>query len=345
MRFETTLSNKCHEKIGSKMLQDIEEPGALALLTRNMSEVVYMCTGPDDKSLRMLNNTLHSIAKLGMSEQTFVVADSLETCKQIPMHRCVWSSRVTVPRPGRSISLDKFWDWRFRFYYVKKRLLADLVRLDKAAIQTDTDTYWFRNPFPVLRKMNSSIVLQSDGPFANAGLMYARPGSPEALIMLDDVAWRIQLFQNRPSVVKRIVPFASEPYYANSDDQTILNDAMQSAVLGLKTFLGSTARFEAKNRYNNNRGPDWHDTAEYTRNARQLETMKERSKRDRIRFLGRMHSYVKYPVSMSDSIAIAPSHLFSHLVRDRSRVFVMHLAAVRGFAAKVEFLRKNDLWL
>ena len=36
--------------------------------------------------------------------------------------------------------------------------------------------------------------------------------------------------------------------YANSDDQTLLNDAITSAVTRNRTFLGSTARFEAKNK-------------------------------------------------------------------------------------------------
>ena len=35
-------------------------------------------------------------------------------------------------------------------------------------------------------------------------------------------------------------PWSREPYYANSDDQTLLNDAIVSAVTGNRTYLGST---------------------------------------------------------------------------------------------------------
>ena len=52
-----------------------------------------------------------------------------------------------------------------------------------------------------------------------------------ALRLLDEVAWRVQLLQNHPEIVARIVPFARPPYYANSDDQSLLNDAIVSAVL------------------------------------------------------------------------------------------------------------------
>ena len=80
---------------------------------------------------------------------------------------------------------------------------------------------------------------------ANAGVLYARPG-PCALGLLEETAWRIQLLQLHPEIVARIVPFARQPFYANSDDQTLLNDAILSAVIGNRTFLGSTARYEAR---------------------------------------------------------------------------------------------------
>ena len=59
---------------------------------------------------------------------------------------------------------------------------------------------------------------------------------------------RVQLFQHHPEVIPQMFPWARKPYYANSDDQTILNDCIISAVLRNRTFLGSTARFEAKNK-------------------------------------------------------------------------------------------------
>ena len=52
-----------------------------------------------------------------------------------------------------------------------------------------------------------------------------RPGRASQL-MLEEVTWRIGLFQNHPEVLPRLVPFATPPFYSNSDDQTIFNDAI-----------------------------------------------------------------------------------------------------------------------
>tara|TARA_B100000768_G_C11061834_1_gene282794 strand:- start:76 stop:234 length:159 start_codon:yes stop_codon:yes gene_type:complete len=48
----------------------------------------------------------------------------------------VLKARPTLP--GESIVNDKFWDWRFRFYYVKKLYNARLVELGFAVLQVDT---------------------------------------------------------------------------------------------------------------------------------------------------------------------------------------------------------------
>ena len=291
------------------MLADIEEPGVLQNASASMTNIVVMCTGPDARSRQMTLNAYRSIDKIGLGRAVLVLADSLETCEKLPLPWCMWSSSVVNFRPAQSLSLARFWDWRFRFYHVKKRLISDLVRLQKHVIQSDTDTYWFRDPFPVLEIMNSSVVVQSDGPFANAGLVYARPGSAEALHMLDDVAWRIRLFQNRPSIVSRLVSFAKDPFYANSDDQTILNDAIQSAVLKRATFLGSTARFEAKSRHSKH-GPAWRDTREYKEHLETIKRVWALGQTRSVKYQDRTHNYKRFPLAAHDSVAIAPSSLF-----------------------------------
>ena len=40
---------------------------------------------------------------------------------------CFWTSRMLGVRPSDSISLRKFWDWRFRFYWAKKHYVAQLL--------------------------------------------------------------------------------------------------------------------------------------------------------------------------------------------------------------------------
>ena len=62
-------------------------------------------------------------------------------------------------RPSESIVMTKFWDWRFRFYYVKKLYNARLVELGFAVLQVDTDTVWTHDPFPMLRAMNRSSII------------------------------------------------------------------------------------------------------------------------------------------------------------------------------------------
>ena len=79
-------------------------------------------------------------------------------------------------KPADSITNNKFWDWRFKFYYVKKAYLSRLVAGGFSVIQADTDTVWSHDPFPALRTMGASLVVMREYPtIANAGLIYARP--------------------------------------------------------------------------------------------------------------------------------------------------------------------------
>ena len=69
--------------------------------------------------------------------------------------------------------------------------------------------------------------------------------------MLEEMSWRIGRFQNHPEVLPRLVPFATPPFYANSDDQTIFNDVLsavdvtvvrQPCVRGTPTVLPRVVR-------------------------------------------------------------------------------------------------------
>ena len=53
------------------------------------------------------------------------------------------------------------WDWRHRFYELKKHYLLELVRLGYGVLQADTDTVWAFDPFPML------IAMASDDPLFN----------------------------------------------------------------------------------------------------------------------------------------------------------------------------------
>jgi len=206
----------------------------------------------------MLGNTLHMLARLRLARRALLLVDSLETCEGLPPSmpggraQCYWSSRLIANRPSDSGSMLRprgvGWDWRHRFYEAKKAYVAALVRLGYAVLQADTDAVWAHDPFPALQTMaaaGAKVVVQHDTPLANAGMMYAAPGARSQLL-LDELAWRIKLFQRHPSIVGRLVRFAKPPYYSNPDDQTLLNDVLLSFALRNRTFLGSTARLEAR---------------------------------------------------------------------------------------------------
>jgi len=310
-------------------------------------ELVMLATAPDQTSIQMTLNAIASLAMVGLDKHVLLLADSATTCASFSQP-CYWSSRVLTNAPGpKAIVQVKFWDWRFRYYYVKKAYLSRLVRLGFSVIQADTDTIWEHDPFPMLRSMSSSLVVMVDSELANAGLIYTRPGSREAVDILDEVAWRIQLLQNYPEMAGTIVPYAKPPYYANSDDQTILCDVLRSAVLRNRTWLSSTFRYEARSRYKAT-GPDFQKLPEFKDYQSTRATFTSRGKRVSVVVpwaSGERTDYSHWLLPPSnDSFAIAPRRLFA-LIPYSPKNAVTHLTATRGFNAKVDYLKSVGKWL
>lgn len=330
------------------LLRDIEAPGALhaaatAVTAAASRELVLLATASDRGSLRMCNATLHQMRALGIAGRALVVTDTPAACGQLARGPvCAWSSRVVERAPADSESARRYWDGRFRFYAAKKRYLADLVRSGFSVLQADSDMLWRRDPWPLLRRAprNCSIVVQQDRPFANAGLIFARPGSRGAQWVLDELAWRIDVFQRRPEAVAAVAPFARPPYYANSDDQTGLNDVLVSAVLGGRTFLGAQARYEAHSRHHPTSRVQWETRAEARTFAAQLEAVRARARTLR----WGAHAVVALPIvgSGGDHACVAPRHVFAHLP-ERAGDVMTHLARARG-ADKVRELQRRGLW-
>ena len=69
------------------------------------------------------------------------------------------------------------------------------------------------------------------------------PGSGMAWL-LKEMHRRIALFMYQPERVVDYVPWAVAPFFANSDEQTIMNDVLVSAVTNVTYYVGSTAAFE-----------------------------------------------------------------------------------------------------
>lgn len=181
------------------------------------------------------------------------------------------------------------------------------------------------------------------------------------------------MMTNWPEVVPRLVRFAqTPPFYANSDDQTLLNDVIVSAVLANRSFLGSTARFEAKNRYNPY-GLDWDKQPESREEGHQMRKMWRQSKwvsvpipwaskadpaacaAARAAAAGVVNKksdacppqttrYVLLPVANTDDhVGLAGRTLFAHLPFAPGSA-ITHLTAARGFSSKVSALQRIQAW-
>lgn len=315
-------------------LRDVEEPGAFAHIAEaGCSPLVFFATGPDALSLRMLNNSLLSLKKINLAASAFVLADSADTCKKISA-RCWWSSRVVHRRPSSSLAVDRFWDWRFRLYAVKKEVLLQLLRhgCDRI-IQSDTDTFWYADPFSVLDAIPAPIVFQQDRPIANAGLFYVRR-HPLVYRLLEDIVWRVRLMQHAPDAVRFLVSWAKQPYYANSDDQTILHDVLLSLHTGRRVFL-TTAKYEADNAHAGVRkNISWQTRPENALYRRLLQDLGAQRRHHKVTD--------RHFASIYGDVAIASPSIFAHSHHNGS---VVHVAAHRGFQNKVQFFRARGMWL
>ena len=131
-------------------------------------------------------------------------------------------------------------------------------------LQTDTDVAWLASPYPLLKThfANHSLVVQHDAPLVNAGVIYvqnAREGSGAAWL-LQELARRVHLFMWNPEAVAAIVPWAKRPFFANADEQTIMNDVLISSIADEVTYAGSTAHWEIKR--GSSKGVKWDTTRE-----------------------------------------------------------------------------------
>lgn len=311
-------------------MDDLEAPGAMvaaaAAVATATRDVVLLFTAGDPTSLDLCANALLQMRALGLEKHALVVAERHDHCERLASRKvraaCGWSSRILEHPPSDSFALRRFWDNRFRFYHAKKYWLAELVRNGFGVLQADTDTVWNADPLPTLRSINASVVVQNDAPFANAGVVYARPGGARAQRMLDKLAWSIQLMQNRPSAIARIVPFATPPFYGNMDDQTGLNDAIVVAVTQNESYalLGMVFKWEANNRLRHH-PVHWSQRAE---SATWKQGMLETRQRSVALTVSEGRKCLAFRLEEGfDHIAIAPKFLFGHAHHKNSAV--MHL--------------------
>lgn len=115
-------------------------------------------------------------------------------------------------------------------------------------LQTDTDVVWLANPYPAFKTAyaGQQLITMSDRPLLNAGVFYTqnvRPGDGAAWV-LQEVSRRVHLFLTTPEAVRWYVPWARPPFYANLDEQTLMNDCVRSSIANVTCYAQATAGWE-----------------------------------------------------------------------------------------------------
>ena len=251
---------------------DIDQPGVLDRVVREVAvdnEIILVSGDGSSYASPMALNTVLQFRDLG-HENVLFLSDSTKSCERlrsgVPTLKCVWSSRIPTTRPPHDgLCVKRFWDMRFYFYDLRKDLLYRLaVDHGVNVLQTDTDVTWLASPYPLLKShfANHSLVVQRDAPLVNAGVIYvqnARRGTGAAWL-LQELARRVNLFLWHPEAVKQHVPWAKAPYYANSDEQTLMNDVLISSIADDVTYASSTAQWEVK--LGSSKGVNYAETTE-----------------------------------------------------------------------------------
>ena len=325
---------------------DLETPGMLAKVVAQVayrSELILVCG--DAKPTASSANGLNTVLALRALQLHHILylSDSAASCAALrgamPDVACVWSSRIsaTKPRDG-GLCVQLYWGYAFYFYDLRKHYLARMtMELGINVLQTDTDVVWLGNPYPALKGVfgQQQIVAMFDRPMVNAGVFYAqgvRDGDGAGWV-LRELADRIHMFLLRPSAVKEHVPWAQPPYFANVDEQTLMNDCVRSSIANVTSFAQATAGWEVKKHRTGtvmNKSFHWKATAEY-RLVKWLDReVPEKGRRARLPSAVRLHDLCGSPSFSSPgtvfplhavgsaaapraTLAVAPQWLFMHL--------------------------------
>ena len=258
---------------------DLEMPGALAKVVSQVAyrrELILVC-GDAKPSASAANglNTVLALRALRLHHILYL-SDSSASCAALrlalPEVACVWSSRINATKPrDAGLCVQLYWGFAFYFYDLRKHYLARMaVELGINVLQTDTDVVWLGNPYPALKGVfaQQQIIAMQDRPMVNAGVFYAqnvREGDGASWV-LRELARRIHTFLLRPSAVKDYVPWAQPPFFANVDEQTLMNDCVRSAIANVCSFAQATAGWEVKKHRTGtvmNKSFSWKATPEY----------------------------------------------------------------------------------
>ena len=219
-------------------------------------EIILVCG--DAKPTASSANGLNTILQLRALRLHHILylSDSAASCASlrmaVPDVACVWSSRIAATRPRNGgLCVQLYWGYAFYFYDLRKYYTARMAtELGVNVLQTDTDVVWLANPYPALKQVfgGVQIIAMSDRPMINAGVLYVqdvRPGDGASWV-LRELSRRIHSFLLRPSTVHEYIPWAQPPYFANVDEQTLMNDVVRSSITNVVSFAQATAGWEVK---------------------------------------------------------------------------------------------------
>ena len=258
---------------------DLEADGVLHEVAAQISyrnELILVCG--DGAPTASSSNALNAVLQLRALQLHHILflSDSSASCyalrQAIPSIACVWSSRIPSSRPPNGgLAVQRYWSFAFYFYDLRKHYTAKLaIELGINVLHTDTDVAWLGNPYPVLKGVfgSQNIVAMRDRPLVNAGVFYVqnvREGDGAAWV-LRELSRRIHLFMFHPEAVQWYVPWAQPPFFANVDEQTLMNDCLRSSIANITSYAQATAGWEVKHRYTGtrmNRSFDFRRTSEY----------------------------------------------------------------------------------
>jgi hypothetical protein len=237
---------------------DVEEAGTLRRAVEAAAaggEVMLLCIGGSG-SMRAGMNLVMNFRTMGLYHM-LILAPDRGVCdglwSALPSLACVWwPARFTADRPA-SLYNTMFSRTALAFFEARKILMERLVvtyRLN--VLHLDADTVWFANPYPLFKTLykDYTLIIQTDNPFVNAGIMYVQnvaPGDATAWV-LEELNRRIDRFTYRPESVRELPSsgWSTAPHFANADEQANLNDIVTTVLNGKPTYAAGVEFYEAR---------------------------------------------------------------------------------------------------
>ena len=216
---------------------------------------MLLCIGGSG-SMRAGMNLVMNFRTMGLYHMLILAPERgvcVDLWQALPSLACVWwPSQFTSQKP-RSLYNTMFSKTALAFFEARKLLLEQLVLRHKLnVLHLDADTVWFANPYPYFKTLYAeySLIIQTDNPFVNAGIMYVQnvhDGDAGAWV-LQELNRRISRFTYRPESVKELPnsQWSTAPHFANADEQANLNDIVTTALIGKPTFTAGVEFYEAR---------------------------------------------------------------------------------------------------